>query len=66
MNIKEKVKKRWGNRGAYSSNCKRPTGERSYRVGYVECGFFNVVGEGASWAEALANADKKIKKESVK
>ena len=58
--IYEEVKKRWAERGCYSSSCKNfNTGKRSFRVGYIECGFFTVVGEGESWEEALTNADKK-------
>ena len=59
--INIEVKKRWGDKGGFSSNCKRPNGKRSFRVGYIECGFFNVEGEGESWEEALTNADKKHK-----
>lgn len=65
MNIHSEVKKRWGDKGGFSSNCKRPNGKRSFRVGYIECGFFNVIGEGESWHEAITNADKKIANTSL-
>lgn len=56
------AQKRWGKTGAVKQTRPRPgqTIALPCSVGYVEMGmFFNVEGQGATWADAFKNADAK-------
>lgn len=53
------AKKLWGKKACIERTDYQKRG-RIYKVGYMELGFFNVIGEGKSWDESINDAKKKM------